>query len=61
MREAREMGFHIVVLDATQKGYGIYERIGFVDYGTSKMYIHSSPKQKAFDDKARDMMHSKRN
>jgi ribosomal protein S18 acetylase RimI-like enzyme len=61
LREAHEMGYHIGVLDATQQGYGIYKRIGFEDYGTPKMYIHSSPEQKALADKARDWLHSQRN
>jgi ribosomal protein S18 acetylase RimI-like enzyme len=61
LREARAMGYHIGVLDATQQGYGIYERIGFEDYGTPKIYVLSSPEQKAFDDKAREWLHSQRN
>jgi GNAT superfamily N-acetyltransferase len=61
MREARSLGYHIGILDATQQGYGIYKRIGFEDYGTPKIYIHSAPEQKAFDDKLRGLLHSQRN
>ena len=60
MREARKMGYHIGVLDATQQGYGIYERIGFKDFGAPRIYIHSAPEQKEYDDKVKDFIHTSR-
>jgi len=61
MRIAREMGYHIGVLEATQQGYGIYKRIGFKDYGTPKMYMLSSPEQQAFSEKAKEFIQTPRN
>jgi predicted acetyltransferase len=61
LREARKRGYHIGVLDATQQGYGIYKRIGFIDVGRPKMYIPSSPEQQAFSEKAKDFILTPRN
>ena len=36
--EAREMGFRIGVLQASQKGHNVYSRLGFQDYG--KLSVH---------------------
>ena len=37
--EAREMGFRIGVLQASQKGHNVYSRLGFQDYGKLSVYL----------------------
>jgi GNAT superfamily N-acetyltransferase len=61
MREARRLGYYIGVLDATQQGYGIYKRIGFQDCGAPRIFIHSAPEQKDYDDKVKDFIHTPTN
>ena len=36
--EARQMGYRISVLQASQRGYGVYRRLGFQDFG--KLSVH---------------------
>jgi len=36
---AREMGYRIGVLQASQKGYNIYRRLGFQDFGKLSLYL----------------------
>ena len=37
--EAREMGYQIGVLQASQKGYNVYRRVGFQDFGKLSLYL----------------------
>ena len=37
--EAREMGFRIGILQASQKGHNVYSRLGFQDYGKLSVYL----------------------
>ena len=37
--EARQMGFRIGILQASSRGYGIYRRLGFKDYGNLSVYL----------------------
>jgi len=36
--EARELGYRISILQASQRGYGVYRRLGFQDFG--KLSVH---------------------
>jgi ribosomal protein S18 acetylase RimI-like enzyme len=38
LRDARALGYRIGTLQSTPMGYGLYRRVGFVDYGTRGMY-----------------------
>ena len=60
LRIARDLGYYIGVLDATQQGIGIYRRIGFKEVNTPKMYTYASPDNVALEEKMKDFMHSKR-
>lgn len=61
LRVARSMGYSIGVLDATQKGIGIYRRLGFVEVDTPKIYTYATPDNVALEEKMKDFMHSPRN
>lgn len=61
LRIARDSGYKIAVLDATQQGYGIYKRIGFKEVCTPKMYIYSSPEQESGESIMKSVMHTPRN
>lgn len=37
--EARQMGYQIGVLQASQKGYNVYRRLGFQDFGHLSLYL----------------------
>jgi len=37
--KARELGYQIGVLQASQKGYNIYRRLGFQDFGKLSLYL----------------------
>ena len=37
--EARQMGYRIGMLQASQKGYNIYRRLGFQDFGKLSVYL----------------------
>jgi GNAT superfamily N-acetyltransferase len=37
--EARQMGYQIGVLQASQKGYNVYRRLGFQDFGKLSIYL----------------------
>jgi ribosomal protein S18 acetylase RimI-like enzyme len=37
--EARQRGYQIGVLQASQKGYNVYRRLGFQDYGKLSVYL----------------------
>ena len=37
--KAREMGYQIGVLQASQKGYNVYRRLGFQDFGKLSLYL----------------------
>ena len=60
LRVARSLGYRIAVLDATQQGYGIYERIGFKEVSLPVYYTYQSPTQVSADKKLKDIMHSQR-
>jgi ribosomal protein S18 acetylase RimI-like enzyme len=60
LREARELGYHIGVLDATQQGIGIYRRVGFEVVSTQSIFTYQTPEQKGYDKKMQDFIHSKR-
>jgi GNAT superfamily N-acetyltransferase len=60
LREARELGYRIGVLDATQQGIGIYRRVGFEVVSNPSVFTYPTPEQKAVDKKMQDFMHSKR-
>jgi len=37
--QAREMGYHISILQASQLGYRVYRRLGFQDFGQLSVYL----------------------
>ena len=46
--QARELGYQIGVLQASSKGYNVYRRLGFQDFGKLSLYLweHESPNMK---------------
>jgi len=60
LRIARTMGLKIGVLDATEQGIGIYQRIGFKKVMTPKIYIPSSPQSESTIKHMNEFMHSQR-
>ena len=37
--QAREIGYRISILQASQQGYSVYSRLGFQDYGKLSVYL----------------------
>jgi len=37
--KARELGYRIGILQASQRGYGVYRRLGFQDFGELSLYL----------------------
>jgi GNAT superfamily N-acetyltransferase len=37
--KARELGYQIGILQASQRGYGVYRRLGFQDFGELSLYL----------------------
>jgi len=37
--KARELGYRIGILQASQQGYGVYRRLGFQDFGELSLYL----------------------
>jgi GNAT superfamily N-acetyltransferase len=37
--KARELGYRIGILQASQRGYGVYRRLGFQDFGKLSVYL----------------------
>jgi GNAT superfamily N-acetyltransferase len=37
--KARELGYRIGILQASQRGYGVYRRLGFQDFGKLSLYL----------------------
>ena len=60
LRVAHSLGFRIAVLDATQRGIGLYRRMGFTEVYTPIIYTYESPGQEAMDEKMKDLMRSQR-
>jgi len=44
LSEAQSSGYKIATLEASTKGYGIYRKLGFIDYSTQNSY-HRKPRQ----------------
>ena len=44
---AREMGYQIGVLQASQKGYNVYRRLGFQDFGKLSLYLWENDRRVA--------------
>lgn len=61
LRVARSVGYKIGVLDATQHGLGIYQRIGFHEVCSANVYTYASPDNVELEKKMKDMLHSPRN
>jgi GNAT superfamily N-acetyltransferase len=43
LREAREMGYHVAVLGASEAGYPVYQRLGFRDFCDIDIYEWRPP------------------
>ena len=43
--EARQMGYRIGILQASSKGYGVYSRLGFQDYGNLSVYLWENERE----------------
>jgi predicted acetyltransferase len=39
LKEAHEKGYELSVLNATELGYPIYEKLGYKEYYTNKLYL----------------------
>jgi predicted acetyltransferase len=39
LRDARELGYGISILQASDLGYGVYRRLGFEAYGRLNQYL----------------------
>jgi predicted acetyltransferase len=39
LRDARELGYGISILQASDLGYGVYRRLGFEAYGRLNQYV----------------------
>jgi predicted acetyltransferase len=37
--KARELGYQIGILQASQRGYNVYRRLGFQDFGKLSLYL----------------------
>jgi GNAT superfamily N-acetyltransferase len=42
--EARELGYRIGILQASKRGYSVYRRLGFQDYGNLSVYLWENDK-----------------
>jgi GNAT superfamily N-acetyltransferase len=60
LRIARSYGYKIGVLDATQKGIGIYKRIGFKEVLTPKMFTYAAPDNVEAEKIMEDLFHTPR-
>lgn len=38
---ARRLGYHVAVLQASSMGYGVYEKLGFVEAGKYRLYLQA--------------------
>ena len=43
--EARQKGYRIGILQASSKGYGIYRRLGFQDYGNLSVFLWENDRE----------------